>query len=239
MKNQFRPFQLLFFIFLITSSCLKKDEPFQYPDDPADVDPTWITETERSIQSNENWVPNQSAINCNPNLHVSNLARYELNYSRGFASIQLLPDSSSCELLVELKTNFSNDEISKHSWDENVFEFTYSEFEADSVVELRLSLYYKNLELDLDLAPVLRSEAESDVTNGLFKVYFEFENPVFEINGKRFSPDFGDGTGNYFSIDGAGEDSFFSLEMSAVGEEKFSFIQFNFLRILRFGLKDA
>jgi hypothetical protein len=239
MKNQFRPFQLLFFIFLLTSSCLKKDEPFQYPDDPVDVDPSWITETERSVQIDENWVPVESAVNCNPNLHVSNLARYELNYSRGFASIQLLPDSSTCDLFVELKTKFSDNEISKHSWDENVFEFTYSEYEADSVVELRISLYYKNLELDFDIAPALRSFAESDTTSGLFKLYFEFDTPVFEINGNKFNPSFEDGTGNYFSVDGIGDNQFFSLQMSALGEEIFSFIQFHYLRILRFGLKDA
>ena len=91
-------------ILFLMSSC-KEPEPFEYPEDPIEVEPSWITEAERVIKTDELWKAEQLSDGCAPNLHVSNLAFYELNYSRGFATIQLLPSDNSCEVGWDLEPN--------------------------------------------------------------------------------------------------------------------------------------
>jgi hypothetical protein len=224
---------ILFFV----SSC-KEPEPFEYPEDPIEVEPSWITESERVIKTDELWKAEQLSNGCDPNLHVSNLAFYELNYSRGFATIQLLPSDSSCEVGVGLRTNFASGEISTHEWDELHFEFTYSEYSGQPSTEYWVDLNYKGLELDLNLAPVIASLVPFDTTDGLFKLYFENDKPIFELNGNPFSPDFSEESGNHFEAHGDGAENYFEARMSSTDTELHSYTIFQYLRFSRFGVKD-
>jgi hypothetical protein len=114
------------FLIIISSSC-KEEDPFEYPEDPEQVDPTWITEMEREVTSDEGWTPVQFSAGCDPNLSISNLAAYELNYTRGFAILRLLPNDSNCTVRVSVETEFKTNEISNYDWEELHFEYTYSE----------------------------------------------------------------------------------------------------------------
>lgn len=125
----------------------------------------------------------QSAENCNPNLNINNLASYELNFDRGFAITQLLSSDSTCAVSVTLETGFGEIEISNFDWDELNSEYTYSEYNGDSNSVYLISLNYKNLELD----PIIIEMIPEDTTDGLFKLSFESDEPVFELNGKCFT----------------------------------------------------
>ncbi|MEZ4720731.1 MAG: hypothetical protein R2813_02520 [Flavobacteriales bacterium] len=228
----------IFLVLFISTHC-KRDEPFEYPEDPQDVDPSWITETQRVISDGENWVPMQSADGCNPNLPIGNLAYQKLDYERGFATINLTPDTTSCEVEVSLTSDFKTDEISTHGWDELTFEFTFSEYKANSGVELWISLYYKNLELDLNLVPIIEQLIPADTTDGLVKLHFVDDNPYFELNGKEFSPEFSAKTGNHLTLSGTGAKQYFSAKMHSSEVDVQSYLVFKFLRISRYGLKDT
>ncbi|MCO4805344.1 MAG: hypothetical protein KC456_02015 [Flavobacteriales bacterium] len=224
-------------IVLLFGSC-NEPEPFEYPEDPIEVEPAWITETERVVSTEELWKAVQLSDGCDPNLHVSNLAFYELNYTRGFASIQLLPSDSACQVEVGLRTKFNSGELSTHEWDELHFEFTYSEYSGQPSTEYWIDLNYKGLELNLNLAPVIASLVPFDTTDGLFKLHFENDKPVFELNGKTFSPDFTEGTGNHFEAHGDGTEDYFEARMTSTDTELHSYTIFQYLRFSRFGLKD-
>ena len=229
---------LLLFLIVSISSC-KDEEPFEYPEDPVEIDPTWITELEREVKSDEGWIPMQSAENCNPNLNINNLASYELNYDRGFAIMQLLPSDSTCAVSVTLETSFKENEISNFDWDELNFEYTYSEYNGDSNSVYLISLNYKNLELDIDLAPIIAEMIPEDTTDGLFKLSFESDEPVFELNGKRFNPDFGNDSDNFISLDGSGTENYFRAMLGSVNSEGSTYTAFQFLRISRFGIEES
>ena len=230
---------LLSALLLIAIISCKEDEPFEYPEDPTEIDPTWITEMEREVKSDEAWVPTQYAENCNPNLNINNLASYELNYTRGFAIMQLLPSDSNCEVSVTLETEFKENEISNFDWDELNFEYTYSEYSGDSSSEYVVSLNYKNLELDLDLAPIIEEMIPEDTTDGLFKISIEDDIPVFELNGKLFTPDFSTESGNYLNTNGDGLQNYFRVRLSSVNSNVSTYTAFQYLRISRFGIDES
>ena len=226
-------------LILISIISCKENEPFEYPEDPIEVDPTWFTEMEREVKSDEGWVPMQSADNCDPNMNIHNLASYELNYSRGFAVIQLLPSDSTCTVSVTLETEFKENEISEFGWDELNFEYTYSEYSGDSSSKYIISLNYKNVEFDLDLAPTIAKMIPEDTTDGLFKLRFESDLPIFELNGKSFDPDFSEESGNYFNVDGSGTQNYFQVTLESVNSSVSAYTAFQYLRISRFGLEES
>lgn len=224
-------------ILIIGFSACKEDDPFEYPEDPVDVQPTWITEMDWNVASSENWKPEQQSDGCDPNLNIFNLAAYELNYSRGFATMQLAPSDSLCSVSVALESKIEDDEISEVDWDELVFEYTYSEYNGDSTTEYIISLNYKNVELDLNLAPVISELIPNDTTDGLFKMSFENDEPIFELNGKPFEPDFSSESGNYFSINGSGASNFIRIYLGSTLSPISSYTAFQYIRISRFGIE--
>ncbi len=230
-------FNVYFLSILICLTACKEPEPFEYPEDPGQVEPAWITETERVIDKEEGWIGTQRAEKCDPNLSLSNIGFFELNYTRGFASIQLLPTDSACEVEVALKTEFSNSEIADEEWDELHFEYTYSEYSGEPGTEYWIELNYKGLELELNLAPVISSLIPFDTTDGLFELYFENDEPVFELNGKPFDPDFGEGSLNRFDAHGNPDANSFEVRMVSVGTDRQSYTIFQYLRVPRFGIE--
>ena len=117
------PAYLLLFLLFGFAAC-EKDDTFEYPENPEDVEPVWYTVAERTIADEEAWSPTQFTDGCDPNIHINNVAYYELNYKRGFASIQLTPDSSVCEASVRLFSGFKEGEIDNGDWEKMKFEFT-------------------------------------------------------------------------------------------------------------------
>ena len=227
-----------FFCFVLISSC-KEDEPFEYPEDLVDIEPTWIVEVERQIDSNENWISFQQSEGCDPTINVNNLAYYELNYSRGFATIQLIPNDSLCQLQASLESHFKPSEISNFEWNELHFQYTFSEFKASANTEYWLWMSYKNVDLKLDLAPVIKTLIPSDTTDGLVEMYFFDGEPRFEINGKPFNPNFDEGSPNSFSSNGSSTDAYFKVGMTSRETSEQSFTIFKYLRITRFGIPEA
>jgi hypothetical protein len=226
------------FLIIISSSC-KEEDPFEYPEDPEQVDPTWITEMEREVTSDEGWTPVQFSAGCDPNLSISNLAAYELNYTRGFAILRLLPNDSNCTVRVSVETEFKTNEISNYDWEELHFEYTYSEYSGEPDSKYMISLNYGNLELDLDLAPIIADLIPADTTDGLLHLSFEDQSPVFELNGKEFTPDFSSESGNFISLDGAGTDSYFKVSLVSENTDQATYTAFQYLRITRFGFEES
>lgn len=229
---------LVLLVGLVFTAC-KKEEPFEYPTDPESPNEVLNVYMERKVDSTEKWITMNSSDGCNPNVHINNLAHYELNTDRGFAVMQLVPDSTSCALEVVLRSDFKDAEVTqKWEWEDLDFEFTYSEFAASSGTELWISLYYKNLELDLDVAPYISSLVPTDTTNGLIKLSIIDNEPAFWVNGKKFTPEFGDASGNYFTLGGDGQEQFFRARMTSEGVDTQSYVAFKYMRITRFGIPD-
>lgn len=231
---------LLFPILLlgISLAACEKEEPFEYPPDPEDPNEVMTVYMERKVDSTEKWTTLNSSDGCNPEVHINNLAAYELNFSRGFATMHLIPDSVSCNLEVALSSDFKAAEITDWEWQDLDFEFTFSEFSANPGTEFWLSLYYKNLELDLNVAPYISSLVPQDTTNGLIKLSFEENEPVFTINGKRFHPDFDAHPDNHLSLGGDGKTQFFTTRLTSTGVNLQSYVAFKYMRVSRFGKPD-
>lgn len=237
--NQIKYFISLFAICGIFITACKEDEPFEYPEDPVDFEPTWIVEVDRIVDSSENWVSFQGTDGCDPSINVNNLAYYELNYTRGFATIQLIPNDSLCELEVTLESGFKPNEISNFGWDELHFQYTFTEFSASSQTRYWLWLNYKSVELKLDLAPVIHSLIPTDTTDGMFELYFFDGEPRFELNGKPFLPNFDVGSPNHFTTNSTAQEAYFKVGMTSKNTEEYSYTNFQYLRITRFGIPEA
>lgn len=240
--GRMKPNYLAVFVSLLTACVLfgcKKEEPFEYPEEPDNQTEQLIVYFERHINSKAKWVGENAAQGCPGDPNVNNVAFYEIDISRGYATMHLVPNSDSCVLDIELSTAIKSEEVTSRKWEDLTYEFTYSEYMANPGTEFWLSLYYKNLELDLDLAPHIASHVAADVNNGVFKMSFDTTGVVFELNGKRFHPAFDDGSGNHFSIAGPGEQQHFIARLHSEEVNQQSFLEFKYMRISRYGIPES
>jgi len=217
----------------------KKDEPYEYPDGPANPSEQLIVYFDRSIAAGEKWTGSDTAYGCPGNPNVQNLAFHEINIDRGFANMHLVPNSDSCVLDVSLTSEIKSSEVTQRKWEDLTFEFTYSEYSANPGTQFWLSLYYSDLELDLDLAPHIIRWVPSDVNNGVFKMSFDSTGVIFQINGKRFTPEFDNDGGNHFSTSGSGEKQYVRTRLHSEETDQQSFLEFKYLRISRYGIPES
>ena len=223
-------------IALLIFGCTK-EEPFEFPEDPEDPQPQVIIEMQRVMKTSEQWEVNRSVEGCNPNVDERNLAISEVNDGSGQALIQLVPSEEGCALSLDMTSAINASEVSKRDWEELTYEFTYSEYGSTDGTHFFIVLYYKELELELNLVPYISSLLGNDNTDGLVKLWFENEKPAFSINGVSFNPNF-DLEENHFSMQGNASENYVGFGLSSDGSPEQSFAVSQFLRITRFGLED-
>jgi hypothetical protein len=233
------------------SSCSKEEEedPFDFPD--TEVVATTVTHMTREIVTetdpdrglvDENWSASNSESGCKGGLDVDVYALYEINQARGFASIQLVPDSTSCDLNVTFNAPFRESEIVSDYWTNWDFEFTFSELRLTEFAELRLRLNYREVEFDIDVAPIMRQVFPPDTVfvdaNGVFSFSINETSTSFNLNGIDWSPDFSEGSGNVLNIDHDGSEPQLEISLSASQAITQSFLVFQFVRISSYGIPE-
>ena len=233
------------------SSCSKEEEedPFAFPD--TEVVATAVTHMTREIVTendpdrglvDENWSASNSESGCKGDLDVDVYALYEINQDRGFASMQLVPDSTSCDLNVTFNTPFRESEIVSDYWTNWDFEFTFSELRLTEFAELRLKLNYREVEFDIDVAPIMRQVFPPDTVfvdaNGVFSFSIDETSTSFNLNGIEWSPDLSEGSGNVLNIDHVGSEPQLEISLSASQAETQSFLVFQFVRISSYGIPE-
>jgi hypothetical protein len=234
---------------LLFSSCKKEedDDPFDFPD--TELVPTTVTHMTREIitqdtadKFDENWTVTTSETGCESGLDISSYVLYEINGDRGFASMQLIPDSTSCVLNATMNTPFRQDEIVSDYWDNWDFEFTFSELRLTEFAELRLKLKYREVELDLDVAPIMRQVFPPDTVfvdaNGLFKFSIDRGMTSFDLNGINWEPDFSQSSGNVLNVDYNGADPELEISLSTKDAETQTYLVFQFVRISSYGIPE-
>ena len=236
-------------LILLVSSCKKEEEndPFSFPD--TELVPTTVTHMTREIiikdtlgKLNENWTITTSESGCGSGLDVSSYVLYEINGDRGFASVQLVPDSISCELNATLRTPFRQDEVVSDYWDNWDFEFTFSELRLTEFAELRMKFKYREVEMDVDVAPIMRQVFPPDTVfvdaNGLLTFSIDRGMTSFNLNGVNWEPDFSAGSGNILNIDHDGSEPQLEISLSASQAVTQSFLVFQFVRISSYGIPE-
>lgn len=233
------------------SSCSKEEEedPFDFPD--TEVVATTVTHMTREIVTendpdrglvDENWSASNSESGCKGGLDVDVYALYEINQARGFASMQLVPDSTSCDLNITFNTPFRESEIVSDYWTNWDFEFTFSELRLTDFAELRLKLNYREVEFDIDVAPIMRQVFPPDTVfvdaNGVFSFSINETSTSFNLNGIDWSPDFSEGSGNVLNIDHDGSEPQLEISLSASQAITQSFLVFQFVRISSYGIPE-
>ena len=220
---------LTLFSFFSFSGCQKEEPPYEYPEDPVLTDPELIIHWQRSLRSGENWTEMSKEENCKGSLSTINYAYYNIDTSRGFATMHLIPDSSSCNLQVSLETEIGDDEISNLDWADLDFEFTFSELLLNSDSELWMRLRYKEFEMNIDFAPLIL-DVDSNIENGVLKIFQDSDGMKYWVNGIKVNPDFGL-TGNSESTSSSGMDPFFGVDLISEGADEQSLLVFQYLRI--------
>ena len=233
------------------SSCSKDEgkDPFDFPD-TEDV-ATSITHMTREIETetdpdrglvDENWSASNSESGCKGDLDVDIYAFYEINQDRGFASMQLVPDSISCDLNITFNTPFRENEIVSDYWNNWDFEFTFSELRLTEFAELRLRLNYREVAFDIDVAPIMRQVFPPDTVfvdaNGVFSFSIDESSTSFNLNGTDWSPDFFEGSGNMLNIDHDGSAPQLEVSLSTSQAITQSFLVFQFVRISSYGIPE-
>lgn len=226
----------------VFSSCRKEEDPFEYPDGEI-TEPYTVTHMTRVIDSSETWMEVNTAVGCSDSFPVNTFAFTELNRSRGFATMYLVPDSSICSPLVSLETSFEEDEIPSDYWDNWKLEFTFSELQLNSRSEFRFQFDFREVSLDLDLAPFMRETIATDSLalediSGVFVFEIEQGFTNFYLNGINWSPDFSEGSGNTLIKDASIDEPRMKLTMKSENTDGRSLIVFNFLRVTTFGIPE-
>jgi len=223
------------------AGCKGKDEPFEYPDNVI-TEPTTVTQMTRLIAEDENWTVENVADGCNANFPPKTFAITELSYSRGFATLYLVPDSTACSPFVSAYTPFTSEEIASDYWDNWKFELTFSELQLNESSALRLKLVYREVDLDVDLAPFMRETIAQDTNaadvSGLFSFDIQQGFTNFLLNGIQWDPDFSAESGNSFSQESDGADPHFELSLVSEGTEARSLIVFTFVRVTSYGVPE-
>jgi hypothetical protein len=236
MKNA--AFTLLSTFLIILFSCEKAEDPFEFPENPENPDPELITLIEREVAASENWMGDYSAEGCFGTASQDVYARYEFNAQSGNCVLRLIPDSATCNLDAEIKSVFLPDEISDYNLNALEFEFTFSQLILTSETDFWLSWYYKNLELDVNLAPYIYNALEPEqIANGVVKVSIENEYPVITVQGEEISPDLNDASiGNHFELNNSNSENYFKTSMHADNTTMQSLLVFRYLRITTFDI---
>jgi len=221
--------------------CKGKEEPFEYPDGEI-TEPTTVTQMIRVIAEDENWKVENVADGCDATFPPKTFAITELSYTRGFATLYLVPDSTACSPYVSAYSAFAPDEVPTDYWDNWKFELTFSELQLNEASELRLKLAYREVEMDLDLAPFMRETIAQDTNaidiSGLFSFDIQQGFTNFLLNGIQWEPDFSAGSGNSFSQESDGVDPHFELSMVSEGTEARSLIVFTYMRVTSYGVPE-
>ncbi|MEX2597993.1 MAG: hypothetical protein WEC59_13790 [Salibacteraceae bacterium] len=231
---------LLAFLFQ-ASSCEKDEEPFEYPEEEI-TEPTTVTHLTRKIAENDGWKGENEVMECSGSLDPINYALYEFNYSRGFATLHLKPDASTCVLSVEAESSIKAEEVASEYWDNFTFELTFSELRLSEKGQLSIQVDYQNVSLDLNLTPYIREILEADTTifdaNGLFSFQVENDLSAFELSGESFEPDFGSGSGNSLNTSANVGEPKISVTLASQDEDEQNVFIFNFIRITSFGIPE-
>ncbi len=230
-----------FYLLLIFSVALvgcEEDEPFEYPDDPIEPEQTIISHFERDMTAPQFdlWTLERKSMNCEST--GVEPAFFEYDSSQNEIVLHLIPDSNICDLGLTVHTDIAGDEVVDKEWSELNFEFFFSEYIANANTELWLSLYYKNVELELDLVPFIEDVGLGEGGDGTFKVAEENGNIYFELSGVRINPGFDDGSGNHFSNTGSGASNFFEIRLDANGTSEQSLLLFKYLRLYSLGVQE-
>lgn len=226
----------------VLGACAKKDDPFEYPDGEI-TQPTVVTQMTRVIAEDENWAVENVADGCDENFPAKTFAISELSYTRGFATLYLVPDSIACSPYVSASTPIGSDEVASDYWDNWKFELTFSELQLNEASELRLQLAYREVEIDLDLAPFMRETIAPDTAvntdvSGLFSFDIQQGYTNFLLNGMRWEPDFSEASGNLFNQNAAVDEPSIKLTLSSEGTEARSLIVFTYIRVSSYGVPE-
>ncbi len=196
----------------------------------------------RSISNDEVWEGENTESGCIGSGNTIDFALYDVTPSRGFATLHLKPDSSICDLYAALSNSFDQDEIASDYWKNWKMEFTFSELRVAQEAEIRMNLRYRNVALDLDIAPHLRQILELDTSTvdaeGTLTLNIDEDFSEFQLNGITFDPDFSDGSGNSFERNELQMEPGFKIGLRASGIEDQTLMVFNFLRITSFGIPE-
>lgn len=226
---------------LVLSACVKDDEPFEYPDDTI-TEPTTVTHLVRRIQDGEGWSGENSEVGCQDDLPTIDYALYDLTFSRGFATLHLKPDTTTCDLFAGLSSPFNNSEIATDYWDNWKLEFTYSELRLPETAEIWIDFKYREVAFELDIAPHLREilQIDSNFTDadGVFSFSFEEGFTDFQLNGVSFQPDFRAGSGNTYNENSSHTDNGIDVSLKATGTASQTLLVFNFVRVTSFGIPE-
>lgn len=223
---------------LIMFSCDKAEEPFEYPDNPDNLDPELITLVEREVAASENWTGDYSAVGCFGTASQDVYARYEFNAQSGNCVLRLIPDSATCNLDAEIQSDFLSSEITDYKLNELEFEFTFSQLILSSETDFWLSWYYKDLELDVNLAPYIFNPQDSaQNANGVVTVSIENNYPVITVRGEEIAPDLTDSSlGNHFALNPSNSENYFKAGMRCDNTTNQSLLVFRYLRITTFDI---
>lgn len=214
----------------------QREDPFQYPEPPEKLPPTWNYYAQRTVKPSENWTVDKTADGCNPTALIDNLAVHELNYTRGFASVLLVPDTTACKLGVTLNTNYADTEISTWPWDSLAFEFFFSEYEIFSGTALWFELRYKNLHTAFNISRSIDSLSPAS-TDPTLRISYAQGKPVYEIDGITFTPAWNE-EGAFEEPNADQSDPHLTLTMTTELTEEQSFYTFQLARFTRYGTPD-
>lgn len=223
------------------NGCQRDDDPFEYPDGTI-TDPSTVIQMTRIIAEDENWIIFNNANGCDPNFGVQTFAQAELNVTRGFASMYLVPDTSACKPIVSFETPFQPDEVPSAYWDNWKLEFTFSEIQLNDASELRLAFDYREVELDIDLAPIMRQLLAPDTTvndtDGVFVLEFQEGFTNFFLNGVNWNPDFSAQSDDSLVKDAVVTEPRFKITLSSEGTDARSLLLFTFIRVTSYGIPE-
>jgi hypothetical protein len=220
---------------------VKDDDPFEYPDDNI-TEPSTVTHLVRRIQDGEGWTGDNSEAGCQDDLPTIDYALYDLTFSRGFATLHLKPDTTTCVLYAGLSSPFNVSEIASDYWDNWKLEFTYSELRLPETAEVWIDFKYREVAFELDIAPHLREilQIDSNFTDadGVFSFSFEEGFTDFQLNGVTFQPDFGAESGNTYMENSNHSDHGLTVSLNASGTANQTLLVFNFVRVTSFGIPE-
>ncbi|GAB4377497.1 MAG: hypothetical protein Kow0075_06100 [Salibacteraceae bacterium] len=226
-------FSMMILLFLL-ASC-KKEEPFEYPDNPTDLPEQWNVEVERTITDRENWSVERESSGCRKDVQLDNLAFVEIDTQRHFININLTPLTDSCELMASVSSRFRPNEDINASWKRIKFEYTFNELRLQPEAELWLELNYKTVSMRVNLAPAVHNTFNDSIEDGLVVLTVEEDQPVLLLNGIDISNDLFVSGNSWELSDVEVEDEYFKLSMFTADTPLQSFIGFKYLRLSRWG----
>lgn len=229
-----RFYALLILLLVMVVSC-KEEEPFEYPEGPSEGEVKNIIHVERDMRADQLdlWTTDRTALSCN--VQGVDPAFIEYDSKQGEFLFHLIPNDSSCVLAASARTDFLDSEISDKSWDELNLEFFFSEYVSNPNTEFRLRFYYKNVELDIDLAPYIEDIGLSAARDGTIKIATDDTGTYLELSGNRINPNEDGISTNFFNTDGDGVENYLEVGVSAKDIDQQSLVLFKYMRLFSVG----